>query len=120
MTYALTNIKGIGEATAATIIEEMPMFIEDLVYISTMGNVLQTKGAQSKPKIVFTGFRDDELVKYLATRGYDATKSNVTKETYLVITSDMNSTSGNMKNAIKYDIPTLTLNEFESDMESYF
>jgi NAD-dependent DNA ligase len=117
---ALVLIKGIGKATADTIVDEMPMFIEDIEYIEhNMTNVISTRGTTGRPKIVFTGFRDNELVKILEDKGYDATKSNVTKDTYLLIVSDSEYKSGNLTNAKKYGIPIVTLAEFESNMEEY-
>ena len=121
----LVNIKGIGSVKAKTIIERREFFIDDIVFIiNNMPNIRRSFGYEcTGKKIRFTGFRDKELVEYLTELGHDISDKSVTRDTNLLIVVDEQSINTNpsskVKNAIKYNIPIVTLQDFKQNMNVY-
>ena len=112
----LINIRGIGDVTARTVIEEYNYFKQDILTILSMSNVYPIKGQKDKPSVRFTNCRDSELVEYLNNNGYDADdKKGVTKSTtYLIIPYEgFEGPSGKYDNAIKYGIKIVPIQEFK-------
>lgn len=112
------SIKGIGSTTADTILEQFEFFRNDLVYISNMKNVIQTKGMKFGKSIRFTGVRDKELMEYLQSLDHDATDGGVTKSTdiLLVPTSDHKSSKIDKLGPNGIVVP---INEFKTNMNKY-
>ncbi|MCK9198091.1 MAG: hypothetical protein M0P49_00640 [Bacilli bacterium] len=81
----LLQIKGIGPATADTLIQEFEFHRNDLEYINQMKNVMISKGIKSGKKIRFTGFRNTELVEKLVAMGHDASEGGITKTTDILL-----------------------------------
>lgn len=116
----LLLIKGIGEKTVETIKEEIPIFSNDLMYISSMINIVQSKGMKDgRYKIRCTGFRDKQLIQKLISLGYDADdNASVTKEVKLLIINSSDDLAGRKaKNAIKYGINIRSKNEVLKELE---
>ena len=70
--YYLTSIKGIGLTTVETIVKERPYFMDDLKFI--FGNFKYHKSeyeAVQRPKVIFTGTRDEDIIEGLISIGYD-------------------------------------------------
>ena len=86
--------------------------MDDLIAASQM-NIISSKGAKKKPKIAFTGDRDQVFINMLNELGFDANdKYSVTKDTYCLIANDKNSKSSKITKAQKYNIPIYTKQEF--------
>lgn len=113
----LVSIQSIAQKTAETICNERSMYIQDLNTILSMNNIISSKGLIDKPKIAFTGERDNAFIDLLNNNGYDASDSySVTKKTFALITNDINSTSSKMEKAKRFGIPIYTKQKF---MEAY-
>lgn len=109
----LINIQGISDKTVDMILECRNVYADDLNIISRMSNIVSSFGSVDKPKIAFTGERDQLFIELLNNSGFDASdKYSVTKNTFCLITNDKNSTSGKMKKAQKNNIPIYTKQEF--------
>lgn len=81
----LEEIRGIGERTINTILNERSVYKNDLSFIMRMPNVVSTFGSESKVQIRFTGVRDRELMESLANAGYDCREGGVTKHTKILL-----------------------------------
>ena len=113
----LIKIKGIGDVTARTVINEYNYFKPDIMTILTLENVYPIKGQEDKPSVRFTNCRDKDLVDYLNSIGYDADdKKGVTKTTtYLIVPFEgFNGPSGKYDNAIKYGTKIVPIQEFKN------
>ena len=109
----LVNIPTIGPKMATVVCNDRQLYIDDLLIINNMKNLVQSKGSVDKPKIAFTGMRDKDFIELLNNNGFDASdKNSVTKKTYCLITNDLNSTSEKMNKAKKFGIPILTKQQF--------
>jgi len=119
----LINIKGIGETTIEVILNEMELFVDDIIYI--LNNIPLTDSVRNSlikaPQIRFTHCRDAELEKYLDSLGYDADSSaGVTKETTVLLVPYPEFTQGNKyKKAAVYGIPIVSIEEFKENMNQY-
>lgn len=110
--HNLSLISGIGNKIIESIIYGLVEYREDIEYILNL-NIIDFKGSMAKPRIVITGFRDDEYIQLLNANGFDADdKYSVTKATAALITNDINSDTGKMRTAKKYAIPIYTKQEF--------
>lgn len=82
----LLGIKGIGPSTIDTICTEREFFMNDLVVISKLPNLLLSKGLGSSKSIRFSGVRDKNLVTLLNEKGFDANENaGVTKSTDILL-----------------------------------
>ena len=112
----LTNIRGIGQATACTIIEEYPFFKSDLLYILDEIKYQKTCGMKFT-KVRFTGIRDINLVNYLNNNGYDAGEGSVTKDTdILIVPHEGYNTGSKYKKAIQYGITIKPISQFKQEL----
>lgn len=118
LNHPLNNIKGIGPLTVKTIEDEFEFFINDIITISKMNNIIRSKGSAKQTSVRFTGFRDKSLMEYLQSLGFDASDKGVTKTTDILLipyngfTSSKTSKVG--ENTIIVDV-----NEFKNNMEKY-
>lgn len=117
--YNLNNVPNIGSIKAQVIAEELPYFLDDLVYISNMDNVTSHKYNNNSKKIRFTGVRDKELVDYVKKLGHDIGEGSVTKDTSMLIVPTETYESSKVETAKKYDIPIITINEFKNNLDMY-
>lgn len=118
-TDILGNIKGVGESTISTIINEFPVFKDDIKYILDEFNIIDSYGdIGDKPKIRFTGFRDKELVEMLNMMGYDADdNAGVTKDTSVLLIPYNGYESGNkIKRALQYNVKIIPVQEFRATL----
>lgn len=93
----IMNVRGLGGSTITIIENELPFFIEDMIYINNMNNVIRTLGMKSSgPSIRFTGFRDKKLMELLNTMGYDASDKGVTKSTDILLIPHVGFTSSKL------------------------
>lgn len=103
----LTNIKGIGDLIAETIVRERRAFADDLIFISTMNNVESSYGDEEAKRVCFSGFRDSDLEDYLRSIGFEPSESLTKKTRFLVVPYRDFSSSKTIK-ANKYGIPIYT------------
>lgn len=73
----------------------------------------KSKGKLLNKKIVFTGFRDKDLEKFVENEG-GTLGSSVSSNTNYLVTNDKSSGSSKIKAAQKNDVPILTKEEFIS------
>lgn len=119
---ALISIKGVGKVSAETIVDEMNSFMNDLIFINYMNNVIVTKGMLSAidKEIRIHGFRDLSLIKPLLAQSVNITDGPVTKKTDLLIVDDINNLKGRkVKDAQKYGVPIVSLDEFKANPDKY-
>ena len=115
--FSLSNIKGIGDETVNTIVEQMPYFKDDMNFIQSMKNVISTKGL--KPlQIRWTGIRDMNLMEKLELLGCDARDTSVTKDTNILIVPNMNYQSGKVSTAVKYGVKIMPYNEVKQKVDA--
>ena len=108
----LSAIKGIGLKIAQAVNDGMNNYINDILCINNL-NIIDSKYIEKKPKVAFTGFRDQEFIQLLINNGFDADeKYTVTKDTFALIANDINSDSTKIKTARKYAIPVFNRDEF--------
>ena len=98
-------------------LEEFKLFLKNLK-IKTHNLDSYIEKTQIKKNIVFTGFRNSELEKYLETHKI-AVKNTINADTFLLITKDDNSTSSKIKEANKKKIKVVSLKEFLKNKNNY-
>lgn len=84
----LASIRGIGQKTAHTIIEEYPYYARDIKYIIEETNFRDSYEANVgyRPQVRFSGIRDLQLAQQLNNLGFDADgNSGITKNTEILI-----------------------------------
>ena len=85
----MINIKGIGGSTYATILTELPRFIDDLNFMYKLFKYKSTTGINDdKEEIVFTGIRDRSLEKMAEQCGYYINENLTNKTRILVVPYD--------------------------------
>ena len=91
----LVSIKGIGDKTSRTIVEERHILSDDINCIVTQTNIIPSFGVKQGKIIRFTGCRpDDNLYAYLTSKGCDARgDAGVTKNTDILVVPYMGFTS---------------------------
>ena len=110
---SLTKISGIGPKVVQAIINGKDLYSEDIDYILNTISIINSKGKTDRPKVAFTGFRDQEYTQILIDNGFDANdKYGVTKSTAALIADDINSNSSKIQTARKYGIPIYTKQSF--------
>ena len=114
----LKSFKGIGSATAETIVNERPMFLNDMNFIIHLPNTQYTYGQHLKT-IRWTGCRDEALESQLEQMGYDASsKLSVTKTTNMLIVPYVGFQSTKM-NKCGPNTLIVPIDELKSNMEYY-
>jgi NAD-dependent DNA ligase len=117
----VASIKGMGEKSAELFVERIPLFLE---FIKEAG--LENKLVDGIPEkksydeshplfnksIVMTGFRDAELVDTLKNLGAKI-GSSVSKNTFVVLTKDMDEDTGKAEEARKLEVPLMTPDDFK-------
>lgn len=118
----LISINGVGKATIETILNEMPLYYDDMRYICDNFNIIITYGCkQVKGVIRFTGFRDKDLVNKLVDYGYDADDNAiVTKSTDILLIPYEGYNSGRkIEKATKYGVQIIPVDKFLIDNFRY-
>lgn len=110
----LTRIKGIGQKTVITIYNELPFFYDDIIFIQTLFKIKSYKYADKTNirKVVFSGFRDQDLSDKLTELGFDASpNNNLTKDTEILIIPNSSVRTSKVDKALKYGIKVLSAQE---------
>jgi len=115
----IANIKGLAKKTSELFVTNIPNFIHfmrnaNLEYkLSSYNPIKLTKTDHilSEKEIVFTGIRDKKLEEDLTTLG-TIIGSKIKKDTFILVTNDINSTTSKMKEAKEHNIKIQTLDDF--------
>lgn len=83
----LISVKGIGNITAKTIVQERHDLENDISEIMSLPNLILSFGLKAEKTIRYTGCRpNEELTNYLNSKGYDARPdAGVTKTTNILV-----------------------------------
>ena len=116
---ALNNIKGIGESMIQTIVNERPLFIEDLNTFMLL-NVEPSYGAKPVgPGVRFSGVRNEALMDAFNEAGFDANgDKDVVKNTRILIVPYYGYNSNKVVKATKYNCLILTEADAWSGLQS--
>lgn len=117
---ALLCKNGIGPTTINIINDEMEFYIDDLVYITTMKNVVNSFGVKAKKEIRFSGCRNQQLEEQLINDGYDADSSlGVTKKTDILLIPYEGYTSTKTKKMTGEGQLIVPITDFIANMSKY-
>jgi NAD-dependent DNA ligase len=115
------SVKGMADKSANAFVEGIPPFVDFLQRcglmdkLETVPSLSQTSTSTSHPlynkSIVMTGFRDEKIKKLVMEAG-GSIGSGVTKNTFIVITKDIEQSSGKIAEAKRLNIPIMTCSEF--------
>lgn len=116
----IAAIKGMAVKTADLFVESIPRFLVFLDECGLRGKLVIKKDEQKKDEshplykksIVMTGSRDKILEKKLVEIGA-IMGSSVSKNTFAVITDDLESDSSKVQNAKKLGVPLFTIQSFK-------
>ena len=118
LVFRLKMVKGIGDATANTIANELDLYRNDINQIRHLPNLQYTYHMRQKV-IRWTGCRDQVLENYLNSLGYDAnSKAGVTKNTDLLIVPYTGYSSTKM-NKIGPNTKLVAIDELKAHPEHY-
>lgn len=115
VTFKLDQIKVIGEANCASILDNSSKFSR-LKYIESNIDWAAATSNSGSTKVVITGklsISRKQFEQILKEKGY-VLQSSVNKETFCLITDDPNSNSSKNAQANKLNIPKLSESEFTS------
>lgn len=122
----LKPVKGIGDATINTIKDERRYYINDIITILNMPNVVRTTGhiQNFDKRICMTNVRDNDGSIKKAIEFYnpnvELTDGSVTKNTdLLLVPYDGFTASGKVKTAVKYGIPIVSVGTFMKNVKLY-
>ena len=109
------------EITRKTIVEEFPLYIDDIMFVLNNDMIIETKGNNiSKKQIRFSGVRNLQLMELLNTKGYDADDSSVTKKTDILLIPYEGFSSGKVTKAMNQDNTIVVpINEFLENTKKY-
>ena len=117
---ALLCKNGIGPTTINIIDDEMEFYIDDLIYITTMKNVVNSFGVKAKKEIRFSGCRNQQLEEQLINDGYDADSSlGVTKKTDILLIPYEGYTSTKTKKMTGEGQLIVPITDFIANMSKY-
>ena len=113
MIGALKPVHGVGRAIIESISAGFVNYNDEVGYVVNHMKIIKSRSMINKPKVVITGSRDSSLIELLNKYGFDCSdKYSLTKDTYCLITNDLNSTSSKMQKAAKYRVPIMTVDQF--------
>ena len=119
ITEQLVSIKGIGPATADTIVREFATFQDDLDWFYANANI-QPYVAKSGKKIRFSGFRSEEFAKTLEEHGFIVDmNAGVTKDTFALLVPYVGYSSSKTKRAESLGVMIVPVADFVQNFESY-
>ena len=116
----LASVKGMASKTAEAFVEHIPLFLKFLNDCQLTSKLTASVAVDVpvnmdhplyKKNIVLTGFRDKKLAEDLKKVGA-ISGSSVSKNTFLVLSKDLDEESAKILDAKKLGIPLMTLDEF--------
>lgn len=121
----LNSTKSIGEKTEKQFLEKLPLFynfLNEIGFKQCNKNSINKNNTISKNKtiekildekiVVFTGFRNKEWETIIIEKG-GKMGASISKNTSIVVTNDINSTSSKLNKAMELNIPILSKEDFE-------
>ena len=117
----LSDINGIGSLTAKTILNEYPLYRDDLIFISSNIRYKNTKslGENTGKQIRFSGCRNLQLVEQVSKLGADISgESGVTKNTDILIVPYKGFTS-TKTSKVSSKCMIIPVDDFKSNVEYY-
>lgn len=117
----LSDINGIGSLTAKTILNEYPLYRDDLIFISSNIRYKNTKslGENTGKQIRFSGCRNLQLVEQVSKLGADISgESGVTKNTDILIVPYKGFTS-TKTSKVSSKCMIIPIDDFKSNVEYY-
>ena len=120
----VSTVKGMATKSAENFVNRIDIFKQFLSEIDKEDKLVNTKESVSgvnassvyNKNIVMTGARDKELIEYLKNVGANV-MGTVNKNTFILIAHDVNDKSSKIEEAIKLQIPVLSVKDFK---EKYF
>lgn len=112
----LTKIEGVGEITAEEYLYGLPEFWKFYFTLKEFITIKKEKKQLvdlSNYRVVFTGFRDEELKNYIENNGGKVLSSVSSNCTYL-ITKNINSTSSKIEKAKSLGINVISIDELKT------
>ena len=116
----------IGTKTMQTVLEERALFMEDLVAIRNLPNLIigGDMNNTNRKVIRFTGCRDVDMMMALNKAGHDCSEGSVTKNTDILLVPFMSYTSSKVATAVKYNakgafIRIIPIEEFRKDPNAF-
>lgn len=119
MVNTLIGIKGIGDKTAATIANEIQLFMPDIVFAKKYMHIKNGKDEADKLVIRYTGFRNKQLEQQLISMGYDAKDGSVTKNTDILLVPYEGYSEGSKLRKIGPNTKVVPVEEFMEYMDNY-
>ena len=117
----LRTIKGIGDVTARTIVQERHELTDDLNVIMTLPNLVLSYGLEFKGKVIrYSGCRPDvELTAYLESKGHDCRPdAGVTRATDILVVPYVGFTSSKVSK-LRPDAKLVDYAAFRADPDMY-
>ena len=106
--------------TKNIIIEEFPLYINDIKFVIDNNMIIDSKGNSSKKQIRFSGVRNLQLMELLNTKGYDADEGSVTKKTDILLVPYEGFSSTKVNKAKSQDNTVVVpINDFMENSEKY-
>ena len=116
----------IGDKTIQTVLEERALFMEDLVAIRNLPNLIigGDMNNTNRKVIRFTGCRDVDMMMALNKAGHDCSEGSVTKSTDILLVPFMSYTSSKVATAVKYNakgafIRIIPIEEFRKNPNAF-
>ena len=116
----ISSIKGLGESAATTIINEYPLYKDDIDYIINNMNIIDSISVKLTGKqIRFTGCRNTDLENQLRSMGHDADGSGtVTKQTDILLVP-YDGFSSTKTSKVSPECIVVSITEFMENMSKY-
>ena len=120
----ISKIKGYTKKSAETFVEKIPLFLtfleeaglQEKLMVETKKPEVVLNHILSQKSIVFTGFRDKELMEEIKKVG-GILGSSVSKNTFALLVKDKDEDTGKAAEARKIGVPLFTVDEFR---KTYF
>lgn len=113
----LIMIKGVERTTAKKFIENIDKYLDFIKINKIECNFKEKNKKIDNPEleinVVFTGFRDSELEKFIESNG-GSIKTSISNNTDYLIIKDSETTSSKIKKAKDLNVKIITKNEFEN------
>lgn len=119
----IDTVEGFDTKTAEKVVNGMSLcsqflkLLKDIITVTFTEQVATSDSAVlANQKVVFTGFRDAELLKLVEANGGQM-QDGVSSKTTLVVAADVNSTSGKVKKALDLNIRVITIDELREMLD---
>lgn len=115
----IMNIPGLYTSAAEVVVNEYPIYKDDIMVFMTKFRVIDSKNMVMKKQIRFTGCRDSQLVEQLSKEGYDISgESSATKKTDILLVPYQGFVSGKTKK-VSPNCLIIPIDEFKQNLQRY-